>query len=114
MQKTLQAITDLLDNKKAENIQTFDMRKKDYFTDYVIIASTLNEKHSASLMDDLKPVLKSIGEECLHSDASGEWAVLDLGNVLIHLMSEEYRVRYDIESFLNDFEKLRNEQILED
>ncbi len=112
MQKTLQTITDLLDSKKAEDIQVFDMSDKDYFTDYVIIATTLNERHSASLIDDLKPILKELNEQCLHAESSGEWAVLDLGNILIHLMSDNYRAKYDIESFLSDFEKNKNNEII--
>ncbi len=112
MQKTLQTIRDLLDSKKAEDIQVFDMSEKDYFTDYVIIATTLNERHSASLIDDLKPVLKELNEQCLHAESSGEWAVLDLGNILIHLMSDNYRAKYDIESFLNDFEKNKTQEII--
>ncbi len=109
MQTTLDNIADLLESKKTENVQTFDMRGKEYLTDYVIIASTLNERHSASLIDELKPLLKSLGEECLHAESSGEWSVLDSGNILIHLMSEDYRAKYDIESFLADFEKNKNQ-----
>lgn len=110
MQKSLQTIVDFLDSKKAENIQVFDMKGKDYFTDNVIIATTLGERHSNALLDDLKPIIKSINEECLHVDASGEWGVLDLGDTLIHLMSSEYRARYNLESFLSDFEKMREEK----
>ncbi len=105
MKEKIEAIVKLLDEKKAENIQVFDMKDKDYLTDFVIIATTLNERHSSSLVDELKPLLKSIGEECLHADASGEWAVLDMGDILIHLMSSEYRSRYNIEAFLEEFEK---------
>lgn len=107
MQENLQTIIDFLDSKKAENIQVFDMKGRDYFTDHVIIATTMNERHSSSLLEDLKPILKSINEKCLHLEASGDWAILDLGDTLIHLMSSEFRAKYNIESFLNEFEKIR-------
>lgn len=110
MKENLQAIIDLLDSKKAENIQVFNMKDKDYFTDNVIIATTMGERHSNALLDDLKPVLNSINEKCLHVDASGDWAVLDLGDTIIHLMSSEYRAKYNIENFLGDFEKMREEK----
>lgn len=109
MQDSIQAIVSLLDSKKAENIQVFDMRGKDYLVDDVIIATTMNERHSNSLIDELNPVLKTLNEQCLHVDSSGEWAVLDLGNTLIHLMSGEYRSKYNIEAFLSDFEKLKEQ-----
>ncbi len=109
LEKNIQTIIDLIDSKKGENIQVFDMKDKDYFVDSVIIATTMGERHSNALLDDLKPVLKSINEECLHVENSGDWAVLDLGDKLIHLMSNEYRAKYNLESFLSDFEKLREE-----
>ncbi len=107
MEEKLQKIVDMLDSKKAENIQVFDMKDKDYFVDSVIIATTLNEKHSASLFDELKPLVKELGDQCLHAESSGEWAVMDLGDTLIHLMSNEYRAKYNLEEFLSDFEKQR-------
>ncbi len=111
MQKTIESIVALLDSKKAENIQVYDMKNKDYITDAVVIATTLNERHGASLVDELKPELKKLKHECLHSDTSGEWAVLDTGDILVHLMSSEYRSRYNIEAFLDEFEKQKAQHI---
>ncbi len=111
MQEKIEAIVNLLDSKKGENIQVFDMKDKDYFVDSVIIATTMGERHSNALLDDLKPVLKSINEKCLHEENSGDWAVLDLGDILIHLMSNEYRAKYNLESFLSEFEKHRETHI---
>lgn len=104
-------LVQLIDDKKGENIQVFDMTKKDYFSDTVIIATTMGERHALALLDDLKQMLKEEGEQYLHTEVSGEWVVLDLGDTLIHLMSSEYRARYNLESFLSDFENLKNAQI---
>lgn len=100
-------IIHLLDEKKGENIQVFDMQGKDYFADTVIIATTMGERHALALLDDLKKLLKEENEKYLHVEASGEWVVLDLGDVLIHLMSSEYRARYNMEAFLSDFDNLK-------
>ncbi len=108
MKEILEQIVEFLDSKKAENIQIFDMSDKDYFVNHVIIATTLGERHSNALLDDLKPFIKSLGEECLYTESSGDWAILDLGDSLIHLLSSDYRAKYDIESFLKDFEQARN------
>ncbi|NLM99042.1 MAG: ribosome silencing factor, partial [Campylobacteraceae bacterium] len=48
-----------------------------------------------------------LGEEFLHIDPASEWVVVDLGDILIHLMTPEYRAKYNIEEFLADFEKAR-------
>ncbi len=114
MNQNIQKIADFLDSKKAEDIQVFDMSDKDYIVDSVIIATTLGERHSNALFDDLKPLIKSLGEQCLHSETSGEWVIVDLGDSLIHLMSSEYRAKYDIESFLKDFESQKQTLDLEE
>ncbi len=96
-------IVKILDDKKAENIEVFDMRGKDYIVDDVIIASTLNEKHGYSLTDHLKKELKSEG--VLDVEQSNEWSIIDLGDKLIHLMSPESRAKYNLEEFLSKREK---------
>ena len=107
MKKRLERIVALLDDKKAENIQVFDMEGKDYFVQSVIIATTLGERHGMALLDELKDQLKPEGEEFLHVDPASEWIVVDLGDMLIHLMTPEYRSRYNLEEFLSDYEKAR-------
>jgi len=104
MNKRIDSITSIIDEKKGENIQVFDMREKDYFVDTVIISTTLGERHGASLLDDLKIETKKNGEEILGVEESGEWIVLDLGDILIHLMTPEYRAKYNIEDFLKNYE----------
>ena len=61
----------------------------------------MGERHALSLTDDLKLGLKPLCEEFLGIESSGEWVVCDLGDILIHLMSPEYRAKYNIEEFLN-------------
>lgn len=106
MKERIERIVTLLDEKKAENIQVFDMRDKDYFVEQVVIATTLGDRHGIALLDDLKNTLKDAGEEFLHVDpATGEWVVVDLGDMLVHLMTPEYRAKYNIEEFLGDLEE---------
>jgi len=99
MNQKIEHIIKFLDEKKAENIEAFDMRDKDYFVDDVIIATTLGTKHGMSLADYLKKELKAEG--ILDIEQSDEWSVIDMGDMLIHLMSPEYRAMYNIEEFLS-------------
>ncbi len=101
----VEKIVNLLDEKKAENIQVFDMRESDYFVDEVIIATILNDKHGYALVDYLKPLLKELGEKYIHTEESDDWLVVDLGDMLIHLMSSDYRTRYNLEEFLLEIGK---------
>ena len=104
MQKRLEKIIEVLDRNKAEAIELFDLRNRDYFVDYVIIASSLGERHTQALLDHLKKELKP-GEHFNHVDESGEWIVVDLGDVLVHIMTPEYRSKYDMEAFLTELGK---------
>ena len=93
-----------LSEKKAEDIQVFDMRNKDYFVDSVVIATTMGERHGLSLLDHLKTELKGAGEVFLNVDADNNWTVIDMGDILIHLMTPEYRSKYNLELFLKERE----------
>ncbi|WP_024954250.1 nicotinate (nicotinamide) nucleotide adenylyltransferase [Sulfurospirillum arcachonense] len=102
MKQRIENIVNILDNKKAENIQIFDMSDKDYFVEQVVLATTMGERHGISLLDDLKKGLKDKNESFLQIDDENEWIVIDLGDILIHLMSPQYRSKYNIEEFLSE------------
>ncbi len=100
MKNRVENISHILDTHKAESIEAFDLSTKDYFVDYVIIASSLGIRHTEALLDHLKKELKP-QEQFLGVEESDEWIVIDLGDILIHIMTPEYRIKYDMESFLN-------------
>ena len=108
MQKRIEKISHILDKNKAEAIEVFDLRDRDYFVDYVVLASSLGERHTEALLDHLKKGLKP-EEKFLNVDISGEWIVVDLGDILIHIMTPEYRNKYDMESFLGELMQERSE-----
>ncbi|MCX6052610.1 MAG: ribosome silencing factor [Sulfurimonas sp.] len=100
MKNRIENITNVLDKNKANAIEVFDLREKNYFVDYAIIASSLGTKHTSALLDHLKRDLKG-DEKFVHVDESGDWIVVDLGDILIHIMTPEYRTKYDMETFLS-------------
>jgi ribosome-associated protein len=104
MVERLDSIKKILDEKKGEDIDVIDVTSKDYIVDYVVIATTLNGKHGASLLDALKKELKPNGEEFLRVEEDDDWTVIDLGDIFIHLMSEKYREKYTMEEFLKSLE----------
>ena len=101
MDKRIEKISAILDTNKAENIEVFDLRDKDYFVDQVVIASSLNSRHTEALLNYLKNGLKP-EEQFLGVDISDEWIVADLGDILIHIMTPEYRAKYNMEEFLGE------------
>ena len=105
LKNRLEEIEKILDEKKAENIEIIDLTDNDYIVDTVIIATTLNAKHGFSLLTYLKEGLKPLGEEFLRVEEDDDWTIVDMGDVLIHLMSESHRKKYNIEEFLGELEK---------
>jgi len=100
----IEKIIGILDEKKAEEIEVFDLGEVDYIAKRVVIANSLGGKHTQALFDHLKNELKPMGEEFLGSDESDAWVVADLGDILIHIMTPEYRQKYSLEEFLGELQ----------
>jgi ribosome-associated protein len=107
MNPRIEKISHVLDMNKAENIEVFDLLGTDYFADYVVIATSLGERHTFALLDHLKRGLKG-SEDFLAIDESGDWIAIDLGDILIHVLTPQYRTIYDLESFLREIAARKN------
>jgi ribosome silencing factor RsfS/YbeB/iojap len=105
LQQRVDAIVRLLDAKKATDIDLFDLAQNDYIAKAVILATSLGGKHTAALLDHLKEDLKPLGETFLGTDESDEWIVADLGDIVVHIMTPEYRQRYSLETFLEELKQ---------
>jgi nicotinate-nucleotide adenylyltransferase len=102
IEERIENIVKVLDEKKAEEIEVFNLEEADYIADRVVIANSLNLKHTQALFTHLKEELKPLGETFMHADTSDEWIVADLGDILVHIMIPEYRQRYSLETFLSE------------
>jgi len=102
IEERIENIVKILDDNKAEEIEVFNLEDADYIAKRVVIANSLNTKHTIALADHLKRELKAQGDAFLASDISDEWAVADLGDILVHIMIPEYRQRYSLETFLSE------------
>ncbi len=98
----VERIVDELDKKKGEEIEVFNLDEVDYIAKRVILVTSLSGKHAFSLSAHLKDELKPLGEEFLRVDESEDWIVIDMGDILIHILSPEYRQKYSLEDFLTD------------
>ena len=109
MKERLDFIIDLLNSKKAENIALFDLSDSGYITQYVIIATSLADKHSFALLDYLKSELKQRGEVFYGVDEeSGDWIIIDLGDIMVHIFTDNHRKKFNLEEFLSNYKKTRD------
>ena len=106
MKERLDFIINLLDSKKAENISLFDLKDSGYITQYVIIATSMADKHSFALLDYLKSELKLRGEVFYCTDEeSGDWIIADLGDIMVHIFTQNHRKKFNLEEFLSNYKK---------
>jgi ribosome-associated protein len=76
-----------------------DISQVTTFTDYFVIASAVNVRQMQALLDALDEALVRDGQG--HGRSEGDidsgWVLLDLGDIIVHLLSPEQRAYYDIE-----------------
>ena len=89
----------ILDDQKALNITTIDLAGKSNIADYVIIATGTSNRHLSSISDKIQRILKKNKRKILGVDGenTGDWVVIDLEDVIIHLFRDEVREYYKIE-----------------
>jgi ribosome silencing factor RsfS/YbeB/iojap len=107
MESRISKIAEILDQNKGEEIESFDLRGSDYFVDFVVIVTSLGDRHNEALLDYLKAGLKP-EETFVNVEISDGWVVVDLGDILIHIMTDSYRKLYNLEEFLSEFQKRKS------
>ena len=93
------------DNKKAENIAILDVRKISSVTDFFVIASGTSEPHLRAIVEEIiGKVRDEVGQRPRAVDGTvhGAWVVLDYFDVIVHVMRQDVRERYDLESLWGD------------
>lgn len=95
----LSFIVDKADDMKARDIVTLDVQGKSSVTDYMVICSGTSNRHTKSIGDYIAAEAKKANINALgiEGQTSGEWVLLDLGEVVVHVMLEETRSFYQLE-----------------
>jgi iojap-like ribosome-associated protein len=96
---------ELADNKKAENLLVLDVRKLSSVTDYFVIVSGTSSPHLRAIVNEITEKLKEehqLRPRAVDGNVSGDWVVLDYFDVIVHVMRQDVRERYDLESLWGD------------
>ncbi|MCY1290920.1 Ribosomal silencing factor RsfS [compost metagenome] len=98
-----------LEDLKGQDITTIDVREKTSVTDFMVIASGTSSRHVKALADNVLEKVKEQGVRPIGSEGldSGEWALLDLGDVVVHVMQVATRQFYDLERLWQGAEQSR-------
>jgi len=94
----------LLDDHKGQDVLVMDMKPLDFWTDFFIIATVTSSVHLSGLERHIKEFVREKGLEILRrtkrpdaAERADEWCILDLGNIVIHLMTAGTRSFFELE-----------------
>ena len=88
-----------LDLRKGHRITTLDVRNKTSITDYMVVVSATSSRHAKSLCDYVVEKVKESGVQPLgvEGQLGSDWILLDLGDVILHVMAGQAREFYQLE-----------------
>ena len=97
-------IEKILNNNKANNITTIDLKNKSYIADYMVIASGTSSRHLQALSEILVSELKKIGlDNCrIEGRDSNDWKLVDTIDIIVHIFHPEKREFYDLEKMWSE------------
>ncbi len=104
LEKLKALVIDALEDVKAIDIRVLDVRAKTSITDLMIIATGNTNRQVKALIDSVTEKCKQNGVKPLGVEGTdiGEWALVDLGDIVVHVMQPSIRDFYNIEKLWGD------------
>ncbi|SDN61881.1 ribosome-associated protein [Desulfonauticus submarinus] len=98
-----------LEEKKAEDILLLDVQKFSSVFEGVIIATANNVRHAQSLADNLLQFIAEYNFEYFGMEGykAGEWILLDLNDIVIHIFLQDVRMFYNLEGFWTEAKQIQ-------
>ena len=108
-EKKTQAIVAALEEIKANDITVIDTAKLSSMFECMVIASANSTRQTKALADNVVVKLKERGEQVFgrEGEESGEWILIDLGEVLVHIMQPAIRDYYNLEELWSKAQSVR-------
>ena len=94
----------ILDERKLEDIEIFEVADSIQITDYFVIASARNVRQLKAMAGEIETGAKALGGRCLGMEGTPEsgWMLVDLGDVVVHLFDAPTRSLFDLELLWGD------------
>ncbi|MCI3947254.1 ribosome silencing factor [Pseudomonas syringae] len=98
-EEVVQVAIAALEEVKGGDILTIDVRDKTSIADYMLICTGTSNRQLNALVDNVRDKVKAAGLKSLSEEGKGDsdWVLLDLGDVIVHVMTAAARQFYDLE-----------------
>ena len=99
LRKLQRLVVDALEDIKAQDIVIFDTTPLTSLFDRVVIASATSNRQSRSLANNVRDKVKAAGGHVIsvEGEETGEWVLVDLGEIVVHIMQPAIRQYYHLE-----------------
>ncbi len=104
-----QAVVDAIEDIKGFDITVMDVRKLTSMTSYMIVASANSSRQAKAVADNVREKLKEKGYQIrgTEGEKEGEWVLVDLNDIVVHVMVPATRAYYNLEQLWGEAESRR-------
>lgn len=101
-------VCEILLERKAQDVVSIDVRGKTEVADYYVVAGGRSMTQTKALIEHVEYEMEKIGYSPIRREGirEGRWAVLDYGDVIVHLFNDETRLFYHLESLWGNEENI--------
>jgi ribosome-associated protein len=94
-------LVDAVEDRKAVEPTLIDLRNKTVMTDFFLVCSGTSDTHIRAIADSVQERAENerLPRPRVEGQSVGEWVLIDFGDVVVHVMSQESRDRYKLETF---------------
>lgn len=104
------AVIDAIEDIKGFDITVMDVRKLTSLTNYMIVASATSSRQAKAIADNVREKIKEKGYEIrgTEGEKDGEWVLVDLDDIVVHIMVPATRAYYNLEQLWTEGEGRRS------
>lgn len=99
IEEKVAAIIGALEDIKAQDIAVLDTTKLTSLFERIVIASAESSRQTKALAGSVRDKMKELGEHVIgmEGEETGEWVLVDMGDVVVHVMHPAVRAHYNLE-----------------
>jgi ribosome-associated protein len=105
-----QSVIDAIEDIKGFDISVMDVRKLTSLTNYMIVASATSSRQAKAIADNVREKIKEKGYNIrgTEGEKDGEWVLVDLDDIVVHIMVPATRAYYNLEQLWTEGEGRRS------